>query len=258
MTTWIKYARRAGGLRLLLPLVCFISLLGGTAYAQYTSSNYQTTEVGFTSGGGTGSSTHYQSQQSLGALGVGQFSSSTFQTYPGTITPQYPYLEFAVNGTTTNVGVLSTSSPTTTTGSFYVRTYLAGGYVVVNASSPPQYGTHTFNALTTPTTSSVGTEQFGMNLVANNSCPQTNMPASLGANPVQNPSGSFSFGQAGANYATACKFEYNWGGSADTVAYSNSSSGETDYTISYLFNISGLTPSGQYTFTHDMVATSTF
>lgn len=241
----------------LLPWLCLFFVLGGTAYAQYSSTNYKSNEVYFSSGAGTGSSTNYQAQQSLGALGVGRFSSSSFQSYPGTITPQYPYLEFAVSGVTTNLGVLSTSTPSTTTGSFYVKTYLANGYTVLNESAPPQYSSHTLNALSSPTTSSVGTEQFGINLVLNSGC-GGGLPASFGANPVQNPSSSFSNGAVGANYSTACQFEYKWGGSADTVAFSNSSSGETDYTISYLYNISSLTPAGQYTFTHDLVATSTF
>jgi hypothetical protein len=241
-----------------MPGIALLFIFGGTAYAQYSSSNYKANEVYFSSGAGTGSSTNYQSQQSLGSLGVGRFGSASFQSYPGTITPQYPYLEFAVNATSTNVGVLSTTAPTTTTGSFYVKTYLASGYVVTNASPPPKNGSYTMSALTSPTTSSVGNEQFGMNLVANNSCPQSGMPASLGADPVQVPSGSFSFGAAGANYATPCQFEYKWGGSADTVALSSSSSGETDYTISYLYNISSLTPGGKYNFDHILVATSTY
>ena len=240
-----------------LPWLCLFFVFGGTAYAQYSSSNYKANEVYFSSGAGTGSSTNYQAQQSLGALGVGRFSSASFQAYGGTITPQYPYLEFAVNATSTDIGVLSTSTPTVTTGSFYVKTYLADGYVVVNASGPPKNGSYTMNALSSPTTSSVGTEQFGINLVLNSGC-GGGLPASFGANPVQVPDSSFSYGAAGTNYATACNFEYKYGGSADTVAYSNSSSGETDYTISYLYNISNLTPGGKYNLNHVLVATSTF
>jgi hypothetical protein len=111
------------------------------------------------------------------------------------------------------------------------------------------------NFLTSPTVSSAGSEQFGMNLVANNSCPQSGMPGSLGSDPVQVPSSSFSFGAAAANYNTACNFTYNNG---DTVAQSTQSSGETDFTISYLFNISSITPGGTYTMNQSLVATSTF
>jgi hypothetical protein len=103
--------------------------------------------------------------------------------------------------------------------------------------------------LTTPTISSVGTEQFGINLVANTA------PTTFGANPSQAPDASFSFGQAAAGYDTPNYFKYVTG---DTIAYSNKSSGETDYTISYLFNVSNATPGGQYTLHHVLVATSTF
>jgi hypothetical protein len=77
----------------------------------------------------------------------------------------------------------------------------------------------------------------------------------LGSDPVQVPSSSFSFGAAAANYNTACNFTYNNG---DTVAQSTQSSGETDFTISYLFNISSITPGGTYTMNQSLVATSTF
>ncbi len=238
-----------------LPIACFIILLGGTAFAQYASSNYKSNEVYFSSGSGSASSSNYQAKQSLGALGVGRFSSTSYQDYPGTITPQDPYLEFVVSATSTNIGVLSTATPKTTTGNFYVKTYLANGYVVTNASGPPKNSAYTMQALSSPTTSSAGTEQFGINLVLNSGCPQPGLSGSFGANPAQVPDSTFSFGTVATNYNTACNFKYNNG---DTVAQSTKSSGETDYTISYLYNISNLTPGGLYTLNHLLVATSTF
>lgn len=243
------------GLAGLLPLVSFFVILGGTVYAQYSSSNYEVYEYNFGSGGDNGqSSANYKAQTSVGNLGVGNYSSSNYQAYPGSITPQYPYLEFIVNASNTDVGVLSVSSPTTTTGTFSVKTYLASGYQVTTTANPPTYSGYQLSNLSSPTLPSAGTEQFGINLVANNSCGH-GLPASLGADPVQVPSSAYSFGTAAANYNTACYFKYV---KNDVIANSSKSSGETDYTISFMYDISNLTPSGTYSFNDTLVATSTF
>jgi len=44
----------------------------------------------------------------------------------------------------------------------------------------------------------------------------------------------------------------------DVVAFSTQSSSYTNYTISYIFNVSNVTPGGSYLFHHVLVATSTF
>jgi hypothetical protein len=151
---------------------------------------------------------------------------------------------------------LSESSASTTTATFSVESYLASGYIVQTIGNPPASNgvtPHTLSALTSGGTSSPGTEQFGINLVANTiGC---GAPANVGANPVQVPDSTFSFGAAAAGYNTCGSFKYNNG---DTIAISSKSSGETDYTISYLFNINHSTPDGQYTFRQSIVATATF
>jgi hypothetical protein len=103
--------------------------------------------------------------------------------------------------------------------------------------------------LASQTASSAGTEQFGINLKANTS------PTTFGANPSQFPDSSFGFGFAAPGYDTANLYKYV---KNDVIAKSNSSSGRTDYTISYIFNISNVTPAGIYTLNHDLVAIGTF
>jgi hypothetical protein len=100
-----------------------------------------------------------------------------------------------------------------------------------------------------PTASAIGTEQFGMNLVANTS------PVTFGADPVQVPDSTFSFATPGAGYGTQNQYKYVKG---DTLAQSTKSSGETDFTVSYIFNIDKVTQAGTYDFVHDMVAVATF
>ena len=81
-------------------------------------------------------------------------------------------------------------------------------------------------------------------------------PADYGSDPQQIPDSSFSFGYAATNYNTDGTYRYNKG---DIIAQADSSSGRTDYTISYLFNIDAFTtPAGVYRIDHTLVATATF
>lgn len=224
---------------------------------QSSSSNYSVDEVYFGPGGNVSQcSTSYCAKTSLGSLAVGDTKSSNYDAQAGNNTNREPYLEFIVTGSSTDLGVLSVGNATTTQQTFSVKTYLAGGYVVTTESGPPTGSAPTNHPLATPsspTVSTPGTEQFGMNLVNNTTA--CGSPVNFGADPVQKPDSTFSFGAAASGYNTCGKFKYAKG---DTVALSNKSSGETDYTASYLFNISNVTPSGLYTFHQVLVATSTY
>jgi len=224
---------------------------------QSSSANYQVGEVYFGTGGQLNAcSTSYCSKQSAGEMGVGNTSSTNYQAQGGFNTDRTPYIQFIVTGGTTDLGVLTTASAKTATGTFSVKTYLAGGYVVQTVSDPPTstLPTHPIIAgLTSPTASSPGSQQFGINLVSNTTV--CGAPTNFGADPIQVPSSSFSYGQVSSGYNTCGLFKYVKG---DTVAFSNRSSGETDYTISYLFNISNITAAGAYEFNHVLVATSTY
>ena len=242
-------------LTLLAGTLCLLAFGASPMVAaqQSSSTNYQVGEVFFGTGGELNAcSTAYCSKQAAGEMGVGNISSPNFSSQSGFNTDRTPYLAFSVTGGSTDLGVLSTGSASTTTNSFSVKTYLAGGYVVQTVSDPPKSGNgagHTLANLTSPTTSAPGTEQFGINLVANTS------PTTFGAVPVQIPNNTFSFGTAASGYNTTNQYKYVKG---DTVASSTKSSGQTNFTISYLYNISNLTPAGTYVFNHVLVATSTF
>lgn len=224
---------------------------------QSSSSNYQVNEVFFGTGGELNAcSSTYCSKQAAGETGVGNTSSANYQAQGGFNTDRTPFIEFIVTAGSTDLGVLSTGNAATATGTFSVKTYLSSGYVVQTVSDPP---TNTLpnkpmlNALASPSASSPGTEQFGINLVANN--PGCGAPTTFGANPIQIPDNTYSFGTVASGYNTCGLFKYVKG---DTIAQSSKSSGETDYTISYLFNISNVTAAGEYQFHHVLVATSTY
>jgi hypothetical protein len=174
---------------------------------------------------------------------------ATTQAQAGFNTNREEYLEFQVNTPSIDFGTLTTSTTKTGTATFQVKSYLANGYQVVTASAPPKNGSYTLAGMATLGASAVGTEQFGINLKANTS------PTTFGANPVQVPDGTFSYGTATTEYSIANQYKYVNG---DVIASSPRSSGETDYTISYIMNISNATPGGVYTMSHVLVATSTF
>ena len=238
-------------LKISLCSLAVLLLMPAAVYAvQSSSTNYQVNEVFFGSGGELNAcSGNYCSKQSAGELVTGRTSSNGYQAQGGFNTNREPYLEFIVSNNVQNVGEIEPNQTKTANANFSVKTYLASGYVVTTESDPPTNGSHALSSPSIPTSSNVGTEQFAMNLVANT------FPASYGANPVQVPNNSYSFGQVSNDYNIPNQYKYTKG---DTIAFSNSSSSTTNYTISYIFNVSNVSPGGTYTMNHVLVATSTF
>lgn len=232
---------------LMLPAIAYAAC---SADAQTCSSGYQVNEVFFGSGGELEAcSTSYCSKQSAGEIATGNTASSNFQAQGGFNTNREPYIEVTVSNTNIDLGELSANTTKTATATFKVKAYLSHGYQVVNASDPPKNGSYLMQALNIPSAPSAGTEQFGINLVAN-----TN-PVAFGANPVKVPDNTFAYGQVNSQYAVPDTFKYTKG---DTVAYSTESSSDTQFTISYLFNISNVTPGGEYNLHHVLVTTATY
>jgi len=221
----------------------------------YSSPKYKIDQTFF----GTGSESdlqspggNYSGSATVGDLGIGESSSLNYRAYAGFNTTDEPYLEFVVTGSNIDLDYLDVNQPKTANGMFYVRAWQTSGYVVHTESDPPSnniFSNQQIDPLSVPTTSSPGTEQFGINLVANTS------PATFGAAPQQVPDATFSFGAAASGYDVANNFQYIKG---SVVAQSPRSTSVTIYTLSYLFNIGDETTSGQYTFNHVLVATATY
>lgn len=212
------------------------------------SADYQFEE---TSLGGVGltntASPDYQASESGGILGFGTSADSTMQIKAGHETTNDPALSFAIDTPNVSFGIFSPSTTAVATSSFQVSDYTSYGYVVGIYGSPPtNISGHSIAAMSTSGTSHTGIEQFGINLVANTS------PSSFGSNPNN---GQFGSGSAESNYATANNFLYVNG---DTVASAPKSSGMTIYTISYIVNVSSLTPGGQYTTGQTIICTGTY
>ncbi len=211
------------------------------------STNYQLKESVI---GGSGldfsQSTNFQSAQASGVLGFGNSVGTNFQVNNGVITTGDPALAFAILTSTVSFGTFSPGAAVVATASFQVSNYTSFGYVVQILGNPPTHGTHTITAMSSTGPSQAGVEQFGINLVANTS------PVSVGANPDH---GQFGFGSASSNYGTSNNYRYVAG---ETIASAPKSSGVTVYTISYLINVSSLTPAGEYSGDQTIVCTGTY
>lgn len=241
-------------------VVLAIAMMSGVAMAQQAAStNYSVDEAFFGTGGQlcdpgvSGYSANYCAGATAGDVAAGDTTTvSGNNAVAGSNTDRQEYLEFIVNNSSTDLGVLMPGTAATTSGTFSVKSYLSHGYNVVNASDPPRSNggnAHTLTHLTSPTAWNGSAEQFGINLVANTS------PATVGANVTHTPDSTFSFGVPATGYDTANQYKYVKG---DTIASSPKSSGTSNFTISYLYNVTTNTPAGEYTFSHILVATSSY
>lgn len=198
-----------------------------------TSPNYQLSETQFNSGASLNScSNGYCAQVAIGSVGNSGTSTAQF----GPITPDLPSLDVIVDPGVSNLGVLTPETTGTKTMIVRVRSYLSNGYTLQINGTPPKTSSYALQTPTTPTVSTPGTEQFGINVV-DNSTPD------IGTQLVQVPDATTSFGQLMPNYNQPNKFMYS---SGDVVAFSSKASGRTDYTVSMIVNISSKTPAGQF------------
>jgi uncharacterized protein YaiE (UPF0345 family) len=235
----------------------------GIVKAQYTGTAYKMEEaqVGAAASDNELSSTNYKGRATAGDLAVGIVNGTTYQAVGGFTTSEVPELEVIAGSLNLDLGNASTTNTLVGTGQFGVRAYLSQGYVVyIHGAAPTQESGYTLSTLATQTGSILGTEQFGVNLTQNtcatvhSTCASPETPPNFGAIPVQVPDATFSYGTVNANFSTANQFRYN---NNDAIASSSSSSGVTNYTISYMVNISNVTKAGTYIFDHsvDVVAT---
>jgi hypothetical protein len=221
---------------LLIMLIFPVSLAG----AQYTSTNYKVNETFFGTGGNLDNqSANFKAKTAAGELAVGNISSPNFQAYAGFNTTDRIVLEVSVVGGIFDLGVLDTSQAKATTTTFTVRDYLSSGYTVQMVGATPSNSGHFLANMSTAGASVPGTEQFGINLVANN------LPGvgPFGAAPTQLPNSTFGFGQVDSPYDTPNLFKYIDG---DTVAHSSKSTGVTQYTLSMMANVNRRTAGGSY------------
>jgi hypothetical protein len=153
-------------------------------------------------------------------------------------------LSFSISTSTLALGTLSVSAVTSNSHTISLTTNAATGIAVTYSGATLTYGAYTINAMSTATTSSVGTEQFGINS-------KLNTTPAVGAE----CSGTAPIAAAATGYNTANSFKFVTG---ETVVSAANSINTTTCTISYIANIAGITEPGSYTSTLTYIATATF
>jgi hypothetical protein len=235
--------------RLLAMLLVLGVVLAPVQTHASSSTNFQIQEDDIGGGGRTeSSSTNFTAQDSVGDAAQGSSTGTLYSQEAGPITTNDPTLTVSVDTSSVNLGALSASTTKTGAATFKVLNYTSYGYIVQIIGQPPNNGAYTLAGMSSPAGSQAGQEQFGINL-KNNSSPD------IGAEAQQVPDGSFSSGAAATGYNTVDNFKYV---SGNTIAQANENSGRTDYTISYIANISINTPGGSYSGNQTLVVTGTY
>jgi hypothetical protein len=158
--------------------------------------------------------------------------------------PPAETLTFSLGANSLTLGTLSPAMVTTGSHTVTVETNAASGLVLTFSGATLTSGANTITAMTTTAPSSPGTEQFGVNAVANTS------PA-VGAA----CSGSPPIAAAASGYNTANQFRFV---SGETLIGASGAINSTTCTISYIANIAGATEAGSYGTTLTYIATGTF
>lgn len=152
-------------------------------------------------------------------------------------------LSFTLASSTVPLTGLSTTSTGSGTSSMSVATNAAAGYgVTVNGTTLTSAG-NTITALTSPTASTTGTKQFGLNLAANTTPTVGTAVSGAGT------------GTAQTGYNTANSFKFV---SGNTVAAASVPTNSNTFTISYIGNIDTITNPGAYSTVLTYVATANF
>lgn len=239
-------------LRVGLATIVIALLVPAVAQAQHTSPNYEIDEIFLGQGGELDAcGTAFCADQSLGGISTNA-SSPNYILGGGFGSPGDPAISIVVSNNIVDLGVLNESTTAAASANFEVSAYLVDGYIVRVEGEPPTNttgpGTHNLTPLNSPNPSSIGTEQFGINLVANTT-------PGIGANPVQYPDDTFSYGEPEVGYDQEDYFKYVDG---DIIAFSDVETGQTIFTMSIMANIATSTPGGRYQTVLVLQAIATF
>jgi len=146
-------------------------------------------------------------------------------------------------GSSVSLGTLTTTSTGAGTSQIGITTNAGSGYSITINGTTLTSGSNTIAALTTPTASAQGSAQFGVNL-------RGNTTPTIGSDPAGAGSGAPT-----ANYNTQNSFTFN---NADQIASSGAADNFRLFTVSYIANITPVTPPGTYSTTLTYICTATF
>ena len=143
-----------------------------------------------------------------------------------------------------NMGALSPNETLTAQSQMAVGTNATAGFVISAVGSPLSAGMEVIKSLDTPSPSEPGKNQFGINLVANNS-------PGIGLD----PEGDWANAATTPNYGQPNMYMFKDG---DIVASSPNVSLMKKFTVSYIVNVSPALRAGVYTTTINFIASGRF
>lgn len=144
----------------------------------------------------------------------------------------------------TNMGTLDPESPLVARSQMAVGTNATAGFAITAVGTPLAAGTSVIDGIESPTESTPGVNQFGINLVANSSPAIGEDPEGIWANALPTP-----------DYGIPNQYKYV---SGDVVASSPNVSLMKKFTVSYVVNVSPYLRAGVYTTTITYIASGRF
>jgi hypothetical protein len=144
----------------------------------------------------------------------------------------------------TDMGQLDSKSTLVAQSQMAVGTNASGGFAITANGTPMSAGTSVIDSPSEPTKSTPGTNQFGINLVANDAPAVGSNPEGTWANAVPSP-----------DYSVPNQYKYVPG---DIVAYSPNVSLMKKFTVSYIVNSSEDLRAGVYSTTITYIASGRF
>lgn len=143
-----------------------------------------------------------------------------------------------------DMGSLDSDSTLLAQSQMAVGTNASGGFAITANGTPMAAGTNTIDSPLVPTKSIQGTNQFGLNLVANDEPAVGDNPEGTWANAVPSP-----------DYSVPNRYKYV---SGDVVAFSPNVSLMKKFTVSYILNSNKDLRAGVYTTTITYIASGRF
>jgi hypothetical protein len=144
----------------------------------------------------------------------------------------------------TDMGEMTSDSTLIARSQMAVGTNATAGFAVTVNGSPPAAGTNVIDSPNAPTESKPGSNQFALNLVANNA-------PTVG----EDPEGTWANAVPSVDYGVANRYKYQPG---DVVAYSPNVSLMKKFTVSYILNSSPNLKAGVYSTTLTFIASGRF
>jgi len=144
----------------------------------------------------------------------------------------------------TDMGTLDSKTTLKAQSQMAVGTNASGGFAITANGTPMSAATNVIDSPSSPTESTPGKNQFGINLVENND-------PEIG----ENPEGEWTNAIASPNYSVPNMYMYVPG---DVVAYSPNVSLMKKFTVSYILNASPSLRAGVYTTTMTYIASGRF